>query len=72
MILSPRNTGDSRSQIAAGDVVQQLLDDIDARSRVAPPVSHLPKGGQSPPGFPMANNPKAVAGALAEFFAAER
>ena len=35
----------------AGDVIQQLLDDIDARSRIEPPVSHDPIRNVSMPGL---------------------
>jgi hypothetical protein len=37
--------------VPAGDPIQLLLDDIDARSRIEAPVSHTPDRNQSSPGF---------------------
>jgi hypothetical protein len=36
--------------IPAGDPIQLLLDDIDARSRIGAPVSHTPNKDHLPPG----------------------
>jgi hypothetical protein len=36
--------------VPAGDPIQQLLDDIDARSRIGAPVSHTPNRDHLPPG----------------------
>ena len=37
--------------IPSVDPLQLLLDEIDARSRVEPPVSHTPDRNQLPPGY---------------------
>jgi hypothetical protein len=37
--------------VPAGDPLQMLLDEIDARSRIEPPVSHTPDRNRLPPGF---------------------
>jgi hypothetical protein len=37
--------------VPAGDPLQLLLDEIDARSRIDPPVSHDPNRDHLPPGF---------------------
>jgi hypothetical protein len=37
--------------IPADNVIQLLLDDIDARERIDPPVSHDPNRDHFPPGF---------------------
>jgi hypothetical protein len=37
--------------VPAGDPLQLLLDEIDARSRIEPPVSHTPDRNQSSSGF---------------------
>jgi hypothetical protein len=36
--------------VPAEDPIRQLLDEIDARSRIEPPVSHTPDRNQLPPG----------------------
>ena len=37
--------------IPADNPLQLLLDEINARSRIEPPVSHTPDRNQLPPGF---------------------
>jgi len=45
----PRQT--MEVSVPAGDPLQMLLDELDARSRVAPPISHDPNRDRLPLGF---------------------
>jgi hypothetical protein len=45
----PRQT--MEVSVPAGDPLQLLLDEIDARERIEPPVSHTPDRNRLPPGF---------------------
>ena len=47
--------------IPAGDPIQLLLDDIDARSRIGAPVSHTPNRDQLSPGFNRADRARSSA-----------
>ena len=53
--LLDRGYGKSRQSmevsIPAGDPIQMLLDEIDARSRIEPPASYTPNRDQLSPGF---------------------